>query len=77
MRVKAFPKGKIVKNIYNQNLISYSCGIEYEGGVRICGDAVSLHFWCGFSFFFCILFCGIVVSIDHVVYGYWIILARF
>ena len=47
-----------------------------EGGVRVCGNAVSPHFWCGFSVF-CILFCGIAVSLDPAVYGFWIILARF
>ena len=25
---------------------------------------------------FCILFCGIAVSLDHAVYGFWIILAQ-
>ena len=50
--------------------------VKEGGGVRVCGDAVSPHFWCGFSVF-CILFCGIAVSLDHVVYGFWIILAQF
>ena len=31
-----------------------------EGGVRVCGDAVLLYFWCGFSDIF-ILSCGIAV----------------
>ena len=32
-----------------------------EGGVRVCGDAVSRYFWCGFTVIF-ILTRGIAVS---------------
>ena len=34
--------------------------INKEGGVRVCGDAVLLDFWCGFAVIF-ILSCGIAV----------------
>ena len=33
----------------------------YEGGVRVCGDAVLRYFWCGFAVIF-ILTHGIAVS---------------
>ena len=33
----------------------------YEGGVRVCGDAVLRYFWCGFAVIF-ILTRGIAVS---------------
>ena len=32
----------------------------YEGGVRVCGDAVRRYFWSGFAVIF-ILTCGIAV----------------
>ena len=34
--------------------------MKNEGGVRVCGDAVLLDFWCGFAVIF-ILSCGIAV----------------
>ena len=40
-----------------------------EGGVRVCGDAVLLHFWCGFSEIF-ILSCGIAVLQNQAVCGF-------
>ena len=39
-----------------------------EGGVRVCGDAVLLEFWCGFAEIF-ILSCGISVIQNQAVYG--------
>ena len=39
-----------------------------EGGVRVCGDAVLLEFWCGFAEIF-ILSCGIAVIQNQAVYG--------
>ena len=33
----------------------------FEGGVRICGDAVLRYFWCGFAVI-SILTCGIAIS---------------
>ena len=39
----------------------YELGLLYEGGVRVCGDAVLCYFWCGFAVIF-ILTCGIAVS---------------
>ena len=39
-----------------------------EGGVRVCGDAVLLYFWCGFSEIF-ILSCDIAVLQNHAVCG--------
>ena len=40
-----------------------------EGGVRVCGDAVLLYFWCGFSEIF-ILSCGIAVLQNQAVCGF-------
>ena len=40
-----------------------------EGGVRVCGDAVLLYFWCGFSDIF-ILSCGIAVLQNQAVCGF-------
>ena len=40
-----------------------------EGGVRVCGDAVLLYCWCGFSEIF-ILSCGIVVLQNQAVCGF-------
>ena len=40
-----------------------------EGGVRVCGDAVLLDFWCGFSEIF-ILSCGIAVLQYQAVCGF-------
>ena len=39
-----------------------------EGGVRVCGDAVLLDFWCGFAVIF-ILSCGIAVLQNQAVCG--------
>ena len=39
-----------------------------EGGVRVCGDAVLLDFWCGFAVIF-ILSCGITVLQNQAVCG--------
>jgi len=39
-----------------------------EVGVRVCGDAVLLDFWCGFSDIF-ILSCGIAVLQNQAVCG--------
>ena len=35
--------------------------LPFEGGVRVCGDAVLRYFWCGFAVIF-ILTRGIAVS---------------
>ena len=42
--------------------------IRMEGGVRVCGDAVLLDFWCGFAVIF-ILSCGITVLQNQAVCG--------
>ena len=42
----------------------------YEGGVRVCGDAVLRYFWCGFAVIF-ILTRGIAVSKHYAVCGYY------
>ena len=39
-----------------------------EEGVRVCGDAVLLDFWCGFAVIF-ILSCGIAVLQNQAVCG--------
>ena len=39
-----------------------------EGGVRVCGDAVLLDFWCGFAVIF-ILSCGNAVLQNQAVCG--------
>ena len=48
--------------------LSYTFLSCLEGGVRVCGDAVLLDFWCGFAVIF-ILSCGITVLQNQAVCG--------
>ena len=50
-------------NILTTERLEVRCStveLYFEGGVRVCGDAVLRYFWCGFSGIF-ILTCGIAV----------------
>ena len=51
-----------------QELRHDSICLHKEGGVRVCGDAVVLDFWCGFAVIF-ILSCGIAVLQNQAVCG--------
>ena len=44
------------------------CVTDFEGGVKVCGDAVLRYFLRGFAEIF-ILACGISVSLDYAVRG--------
>ena len=46
---------------FNFDFFSLLCRDYFEGGVRVCGDAVLRYFWCGFAVIF-ILTRGIAVS---------------
>ena len=65
-------KSEILGCIFHQyifTLPSFSLWGGGGGGVRVCGDAVLLYFWCGFSEIF-ILSCGIAVLQNQAVCGF-------
>ena len=61
-------EAEFIANLFYRKIPSSPWSNYDEGGVRVCGDAVLLDFWCGFSDIF-ILSCGIAVLQNQAVCG--------